>query len=97
MSYAELIQQRVQILPLEKQAEVFDFVEFIPARSQAVHCGLLTEPCEFCKCLDAGRQPRELAPAREVIGLRLRLALPDQERVYASDCFVASGMKLSHR
>lgn len=32
MGYAELIQQRLQTLPPEKQAEVYDFVEFIAAR-----------------------------------------------------------------
>ena len=32
MGYAELIQQRVQNLPSDKQAEVFDFVEFIARR-----------------------------------------------------------------
>lgn len=33
MGYAELIQRRLQELPLEKQAEIYDFVEFIVARS----------------------------------------------------------------
>ena len=33
MGYAELIHQRLQTLPLEKQAEVYDFVEFIAARA----------------------------------------------------------------
>lgn len=33
MGYAELIQQRVQNLPADKQAEVFDFVEFIAQRT----------------------------------------------------------------
>ena len=32
MGYAELI-ERLQTLPREKQAEVFDFVEFLVARS----------------------------------------------------------------
>lgn len=32
MGYAELI-ERLQSLPKEKQAEVFDFVEFLSARS----------------------------------------------------------------
>jgi len=32
MGYAELIQQRVKNLPSDKQAEVFDFVEFIAKR-----------------------------------------------------------------
>jgi hypothetical protein len=36
MGYAELIQQRLQTFPPEKQAEVYDFVEFIATRSQAV-------------------------------------------------------------
>jgi len=35
MGYAELIQQRVLNLPPDKQAEVFDFVEFIAKRSPA--------------------------------------------------------------
>lgn len=35
MGYAELIQQRLQTLPLEKQAEVYDFVEFIATRKGA--------------------------------------------------------------
>lgn len=35
MGYAELIQQRVQTLPSDKQAEVYDFVEFIATRSQS--------------------------------------------------------------
>jgi len=34
MGYAELIQQRLQTLPLDKQAEVYDFVEFIASRNQ---------------------------------------------------------------
>ena len=34
MGYAELIQQRLKTLPLEKQAEVYDFVEFIATRNQ---------------------------------------------------------------
>ena len=33
MGYAELIQQRVPNLPPDKQAEVFDFVEFIANRN----------------------------------------------------------------
>ena len=33
MGYAELIAQKLALLPLEKQAEVFDFVEFIAVRS----------------------------------------------------------------
>ena len=32
MGYAELIQQRLQTLPQEKQAAVYDFVEFLAAR-----------------------------------------------------------------
>lgn len=32
MGYAELIHQRPQTLPQEKQAEVYDFVEFIATR-----------------------------------------------------------------
>ena len=32
MGYAELIHQRLQTLPQEKQAEVYDFVEFIATR-----------------------------------------------------------------
>lgn len=35
MGYAELI-ERLQSLPREKQAEVFDFVEFLVARSGLV-------------------------------------------------------------
>ena len=34
MNYAELI-ERLQALPEAKQAEVFDFVEFLAARNQA--------------------------------------------------------------
>lgn len=34
MGYAELI-ERLQALPQEKQAEVFDFVEFLAARSRS--------------------------------------------------------------
>ena len=34
MSYAELIEKRLLTLPEEKQAEVFDFVEFLAARNQ---------------------------------------------------------------
>lgn len=34
MSYAELIEKRLQTLPESKQAEVFDFVEFLAARHQ---------------------------------------------------------------
>lgn len=32
MGYAELTAQKLALLPLEKQAEVFDFVEFIAVR-----------------------------------------------------------------
>jgi hypothetical protein len=35
MGYAELIAQKLALLPPEKQAEVFDFVEFIIARASA--------------------------------------------------------------
>lgn len=35
MGYAELIAQKLALLPPEKQAEVFDFVEFIVARASA--------------------------------------------------------------
>jgi Protein of unknown function (DUF2281) len=35
MGYAELIHQRLQTMPQDKQAEVYDFVEFIATRSQA--------------------------------------------------------------
>lgn len=35
MGYAELIQQRLQALSTEKQAEVYDFVEFIATRVPA--------------------------------------------------------------
>ena len=35
MSYAELIEKRLLTLPEAKQAEVFDFVEFLAARNQA--------------------------------------------------------------
>ena len=34
MGYAELIQLRLQTLSPEKQAEVYDFVEFISTRNQ---------------------------------------------------------------
>lgn len=34
MSYAELIEERLKTLPDVKQAEVFDFVEFLAARNQ---------------------------------------------------------------
>ena len=37
MSYAELIEKRLQTLPDDKQAEVFDFVEFLAARNQIEH------------------------------------------------------------
>ena len=33
MGYAELIQLRLQTLPQDKQAEVYDFVEFIATRT----------------------------------------------------------------
>ncbi|MFA7239324.1 MAG: hypothetical protein WC091_04365 [Sulfuricellaceae bacterium] len=33
MGYAELVHQRLQTLPQEKQAEVYDFVEFIATRN----------------------------------------------------------------
>lgn len=36
MGYAELIHLRLQTLPPEKQEEIYDFVEFIAARSSAV-------------------------------------------------------------
>jgi len=35
MSYTELIEKRLLTLPEAKQAEVFDFVEFLAARNQA--------------------------------------------------------------
>ncbi|MFA7243574.1 MAG: hypothetical protein WC091_25995 [Sulfuricellaceae bacterium] len=35
MSYAELIEKRLQTLPEAKRAEVFDFVEFLAIRNQA--------------------------------------------------------------
>lgn len=35
MGYAELIQLRLQALPADKQAEVYDFVEFIASRNSA--------------------------------------------------------------
>ncbi len=35
MGYAELIHQRLQTLPSDKQAEVHDFVEFLALRSQS--------------------------------------------------------------
>jgi len=34
MSYAELIEKRLKTLPDAKQAEVFDFVEFLATRNQ---------------------------------------------------------------
>lgn len=34
MGYAELIQERLQTLPPDKQAEVYDFVMFIATRNQ---------------------------------------------------------------
>ena len=34
MGYAELIEKRLLTLPEEKQAEVFDFVEFLATRNQ---------------------------------------------------------------
>jgi hypothetical protein len=34
MSYAELIEKRLLTLPEAKQAEVFDFVEFLATRNQ---------------------------------------------------------------
>ena len=33
MGHAELIAQKLALLPFDKQAEVFDFVEFIAVRS----------------------------------------------------------------
>ncbi len=36
MGYAELIQRRLQTLSPEKQAEIYDFVEFIAARPPKV-------------------------------------------------------------
>jgi hypothetical protein len=34
MSYAALIEKKLLALPVDKQAEVFDFVEFLAARNQ---------------------------------------------------------------
>jgi erythromycin esterase-like protein len=34
MSYPELIEKKLLTLPVAKQAEVFDFVEFLAARNQ---------------------------------------------------------------
>ena len=42
MGYAELIQQRLQTLSQEKQAEIYDFVEFLAARSP--NTGAAAEP-----------------------------------------------------
>jgi hypothetical protein len=36
MTYADLIQQRLQTLSLAQQAEVFDFVEFLASRRAAL-------------------------------------------------------------
>ena len=36
MGYAELIQRRLKTLPPEKQAEIYDFVEFIATRGSDV-------------------------------------------------------------
>ena len=36
MGYAELIQQRLLTLPQEKQAEIYDFVEFKATHSQTI-------------------------------------------------------------
>lgn len=41
MGYTELIQRRLQTLSQEKQAEVYDFVEFLAARS--LNAGLKAE------------------------------------------------------
>lgn len=41
MGYAELI-ETIQNLPQDKQAEVFDFVEFLAAKSRAAGIGLKT-------------------------------------------------------
>jgi hypothetical protein len=41
MGYAELI-ERLRTLPQEKQAEVFDFVEFLSARAQGAEFSGLT-------------------------------------------------------
>ena len=37
MGYSELIEKRLQTLPEAKQAEVFDFVEFLATRNQIEH------------------------------------------------------------
>lgn len=42
MGYAELI-ERLQSLPQEKQAEVFDFVEFLSARAKGTELSGVTQ------------------------------------------------------
>jgi hypothetical protein len=42
MSYAELIQQRLQSLSPAQQAEVFDFVEFLASRKAATQAAQST-------------------------------------------------------
>ena len=37
MSYAELIEKKLKMLSVDKQAEVFDFVEFLAMRNQLEH------------------------------------------------------------
>lgn len=42
MSYAKLI-EKLQMLPKEKQMEVFDFIEFLSSRSRDEHRVAMTE------------------------------------------------------
>ncbi len=61
MSYADLI-QRLQTLPAAKQAEVFDFVEFLASRQDAA--------------LQAGEQPPTLAGSSMAAWLDQPLRVP---------------------
>ncbi len=49
MGYAELIQKRLQALPEDKQAEIYDFVEFIAARAAGSAPVADWTPAEFAE------------------------------------------------
>ena len=47
MGYAELIQLRLQTLPPDKQAEIYDFVEFIAQRSATAVAVVAAAPSDW--------------------------------------------------
>lgn len=63
MGYAELIQQRLQSLPPDKQAEIYDFVEFLVARSTPIEPAT-PQPAENARLKHALAEARAAWPRR---------------------------------